>query len=228
MGRIAPGAVSRRAFPFQDIAIITQRLGAFALSSKVMLQEQVADDRMSSSLRKRGGRPRLADAREPSGRISRRISDSQKDFRLGQAIWRDFLLSVERSTGPTRLDLRSILEGSRNAVEPHPILKLVNLGKMETGSFIIALYWVCTDIAIAPGWRKREYLTQVTGFDFCTPQGCLAARRFATEQLGRDCVEMLDDAALRGAFRTDLSILSDWLCALWQAWCSHGANERDR
>jgi len=81
MGRIAPGAVSRRAFPFQDIAIITQRLGAFALSSKVMLQEQVADDHMSSSLRKRGGRPRLADAREPSGRISRRISDSQKDFR---------------------------------------------------------------------------------------------------------------------------------------------------
>lgn len=193
-----------------------------------MLQGEVAEGHMSSSLRKRGGRPRLAGAREPSGRISRRISDSQKDFRLVQAIWHDFLLSVELSTGLTRLDLRSFLERSRNAVEPHPILKLVNLGKIDTGSFIIALYWVCTDIAIAPGWRRREYLTQVTGFDFSTPQGCLAARRFATEQLGSDCVEMLDDAALRGAFRTDLSILSDWLRALWQAWRSHGANERDR
>ena len=188
----------------------------------------LAEGDVSLTFRKRGGRPRLAGAREPSGRISRRISVSQKDFRLAQAIWSDFLLSVELSTGPTRLDLRSLLEGSRNAVEPHPLLHLVKLGKMESRSFMIALYWVCTDVAIAPGWRRREYLTQVTGFDFRSPQGCLAARRFAIEQLGSDSVELLDDAALRGAFHTDLSTLSDWLRALWQAWCSHGANDCDR
>jgi hypothetical protein len=178
---------------------------------------------MNGTFRKRGGRPRLAGAREASGRLSRRISDSQKDFRRAQALWRDFLIARELSKAPSRLDLG----GSPNSREPHPLLKLVNLGKLDASSFAVALYWTCTDIAIAPHWRTRELLTQVTGFDFGVAHGCLAARRFANERIGSDCVDIMDDAAFRGEFRTHASTLSDCLRALWRVWCSHGANGRD-
>jgi hypothetical protein len=107
-------------------------------------------------------------------------------------------------------------------------LNLVKLDKMEASSFIIALYWTCTDIAVAPGWSRRESLSQVTGFDFYTRQGCLAARLFANEALGRNCVETLDAIAFRGEFRTDAGLLSECLQALWRTWCSHGTNDPDR
>jgi hypothetical protein len=178
---------------------------------------------MNGTLRKRGGRPRLAGAREASGRLSRRISDSEQDYRRARAFWHDFLISVELSKAPSIPDL----VGLAHTRAPHPLLHLVKLGKMEGRSFAIALYWMCTDIAIAPRWRRREFLTQVTGFDFGVPQGCLAASRFANERLGRTCVDTLNDAAFGGEFRTDVSTLSDGLQALWQVWCAHGANERD-
>jgi hypothetical protein len=92
---------------------------------------------MNGTFRKRGGRPRLAGAREASGRLSRRISDREKEFRAAQAYWRDFGLGVSHG------------HFAWNADAAHPVLRLVNLGKIDANSFIILLYWMCTDAAIA-------------------------------------------------------------------------------
>ena len=151
-------------------------------------------------------------AREASGRRSRRISTQEKQFRAAQAYWRSLVVCAGRHT------LR-IFDGG----EPHPILKLVNLDKIDPESFIIALYWVCTDFAVAPNWSERDYLAKITGFDFCKAQGCRAARSFAAEHLSPERVANLDDAALRGHFRTDAAMLKTDLHALWELWCGHGA-----
>jgi hypothetical protein len=184
--------------------------------SRVLRRDSFSERAMNRRFPK-GGRPRLAGAREGSGRISRRITDSEKERRLAQAYWRDFVLSAHSSKEPRGLSLNGW-----PAV--HPLLNLVKLAKMDADSFIIALYWICTDFAIAPRWKSREYLTRVTGFDFCAPAGCLAARGLAYDQLGIECVKTLDGAALRGEFRTDVSTLSDYLGALWQAWCNHATS----
>jgi hypothetical protein len=164
---------------------------------------------MNGSFRKRGGRPRLAGAREASGRLSRRISDREKEFRVAQAYWRGFGLGISHG------------HFAWNADAAHPVLRLVNLGKIDANSFIILLYWMCTDAAIARGWKPREYLRQVTGFDFTTPQGCRAARALAEAQLGPDRIANLDEVAFHAQFRTDATTLRQHLQALWEVWCSH-------
>jgi hypothetical protein len=86
----------------------------------------------------------------------------------------------------------------------------------------LALYWLCTDPTIAVGWRSRDYLARVTGFDFRGKAGCLAARRRIEERLGMDVVRNLDKAAFAIEFGADLSVLTDQLSAVWAAWCDHG------
>jgi hypothetical protein len=54
----------------------------------------------------------------------------------------------------------------------------------ELESFIVALYWLCTDAAIAPRWSGRDHLTRVTGFDFRVKAGCLAARHLIGSSWG--------------------------------------------
>jgi hypothetical protein len=160
----------------------------------------------------KGGRPRSPGPREPSGRPSRRISEQENDLRLAQAIWHEFRVLTDETASFRQ----------SNTDRDHALLNLVKHGKLVADEFILALYWLCTDPTIAPGWRSRDYLTRVTGFDLRSKDGCLAARRWIKEQFGPDVVRNLDKAAFEGEFGADLSVLTDQLSAVWAAWCDHG------
>jgi hypothetical protein len=163
----------------------------------------------------KGGRPRRPGPREPSGRSSRRISEQENDLRLAQATWREFIVLGDATVA---LGHSSSLRLDRD----YALLNLVKHGKLGAREFIVALYWLCTDATMAPHWSGRVHLTRVTGFDFRTKAGCLAARRLIEEQLGIGVIKDIDKAVFERGFGADLSVLSDQLSAVWTAWCNHG------
>jgi hypothetical protein len=164
---------------------------------------------MTITIRK-GGRPRLSGAREPNGRVARRISEAELDWRSAQGIWADFQEATSREG-------RRLPWSSWSA--RHPLLNQVRFGKMDANSFAILIYWICTDVSLAPDWSTRASLTKATGFDFCTREGCLGARRRALQTLGEHTVQILDAAALGGEARTGIPALNECLTTLWAAWC---------
>jgi hypothetical protein len=160
----------------------------------------------------KGGRPRRPGRREPSGRPSRRISERENELRRAQATWHEF---------KARTDETASL-GQSNTDRDHALLNLVKHGKLGADEFILALYWLCTDPTIAPGWRRRGDLAYLTGFDFRSKAGCRAARRWIEVQVGMDVVRNLDQAAFERGFGADLSVLAEQLSAVWAAWRDHG------
>ncbi len=164
----------------------------------------------------KGGRPRRSGPREPSGRISRRPTEHQRHLRLANAYWRGLTSAMQI---PTSRQL-----GPFQTPDGHPLLHLVRLDKLKVRQFTIALSWAMTDLAIAPRWARRKYLTEISGLDFFSREGCAAARRVVAERLGGDAIKVLDDAVFRGEFRTDLPSLSICLEAIWEAWCSQRQN----
>src|SRR4051812_17410952 len=101
----------------------------------------------------KGGRPRLAGAREASGRLSRRHSEQEKDVRMARAYWRELLLFND--VGESR---------GHRPEQDHCLLNLLKLDKISAGEFIIALYWAAaTDPALAARWPKRTFLTKKSG-----------------------------------------------------------------
>jgi hypothetical protein len=168
--------------------------------------------------RGKGGRPRLPGPRERSGRHSRQVTEREKAIRLARTYWHDFASAAQPAEIESFLGLEAVpLRGP----EDHPLLNLVKLDKIRPREFIIALYWAATDPALAPRWRRRRFLTETTGFDFYTPEGCTAAREAARKHLGTDAVKNLDAAIMGGEFTTDLPTLGSDLEALWQVWCEH-------
>jgi hypothetical protein len=157
----------------------------------------------------KGGRPRRAGPREPSG------SEREKDVYLAQTTWHEFTVLADK-TVPLGHSSSPWLDCD------HALLNLVKYAKLGAREFIVSLYWLCTDPAIAPRWRGREYLTRVTRFDFRDKAGCLAARRLIEEQLGIDVIKNLDKSAFERGFGADLSVLSDQLNGVWAAWCDRG------
>jgi hypothetical protein len=147
------------------------------------------------------------------------MTEREKDVRVARAYWHDFALAAQPAESESFLSLGAPpLRGP----EDHPLLNLVKLDKIKPREFIIALYWAATDPALAPQWRRRAFLTNTTGFDFCTPEGCMAAREAARKHLGIDAVKRLDNSIMRMEFTTDLPLLGSDLEALWQVWCEHG------
>jgi hypothetical protein len=116
---------------------------------------------------------------------------------------------------------RSSLEESKFDHD-HALLNLVKHDKLSAGEFMLALYWLCTDPATGPGWSGLDYLIRVTGFDFGTISGCLAARRWIEVKLGMHVIKNLDQATFERGFGADLAVLADQLGAVWAAWCDHG------
>jgi hypothetical protein len=65
-------------------------------------------------------------------------------------------------------------------------------------------------------------LARETGFDFYSPNGCAAARKFAEKKLGKAAIEKLDEAIFDCRVPPDPRALARILEALWTAWCDHG------
>ena len=77
-----------------------------------------------------------------------------------------------------------------------------------------------------PNWSGRKYLSDATGFDFHSMQGCTAARQLAVDLVGREPVKLLDRATLGcDVADLDLSPIEETLKQVWRAWCEHGAGK---
>ena len=164
---------------------------------------------------RKGGRPRLPGAREPSGRHLRRLSEHQHDLRLANGYWDGFVGAMQDVT----LD-----QPYTQKPNSHPLLHLVRVKKIKARQFIIALYWAATRLSLAPRWQCRTYLSKVTGFDCYSPEGCRAARSVAAKHLGKETIKILDEAVFRGEV-TDLESLTNHLEALWETWCGQHRKE---
>ena len=147
--------------------------------------------------------------REPSGRPSRRKSDLSISLQKHQAetLWDELTRTMDSS------DL--------GYPGDHPLLILVRLRKFDPGCFAIALYWAVTRHDIATDWNRRQFLTQITGFNFTTKRGCASARRFAVTLLGQKPIGALDAAVYGREIDGDITALADNLRTLWAAWLDH-------
>jgi hypothetical protein len=109
----------------------------------------------------------------------------------------------------------------------HPLLALAERKKFPPHSAKIAMNWIATSSVINPDWPHRANLSRLTGFDFNSPNGCTAARRFVEEKLGKEAIKRLDEAILGRRVPSDPSALAPLLERLWTVWCEHGRTTLD-
>lgn len=177
------------------------------------------------------GRPALPGPREPNGRLSRRGVDRDPivSFNSARALWRSFAEARRRCEAPTTMaavmaQVEIDRQRMHHVVPDHPLLHLVRLDKLTSGHFCGAVYWAATTTPNLD-WPMRDWLREVTGFNFRSRAGCEAARRAATKSLGTDAVTTLDRVAA-GSVDIDIGEVSELLDAVWRTWCKHGARRR--
>jgi hypothetical protein len=95
----------------------------------------------SMNILRKGGRPRKAGPREPSGRPSRRVSSETHRRRIAQASWKSFTASAGPSLRRIALEGLTFSGGFGDPVNipDHPLLRFVELGKLDKNVFTVAL-----------------------------------------------------------------------------------------
>ena len=154
----------------------------------------------------RAGRPRK---QWVQGRLSRAATRGEVvDERTVEQMWASFALATDP-------------DGTKGPPADHPLYTLARFGRLDAGCFAIALYWVATRHSVARDWNCRKFISDSTGFDFQTEDGCKAARRWITDRVGKDVLDRLDRAVFRGEFVENTDEFEMDLREIWASWAIH-------